>query len=242
MTPNYYAIIPASVRYDDRLTPNAKLLYGEITALCSKEGFCWATSAYFAKLYGVHRQRVSEWIAQLEEAGHIKSEINPSKGNERRLFIIEAGEGGRPKNRTRSSEKSDNPSSEKSDNSITTRESIAKNTLVGSGKFDEFWEEYPTIRRYDKAKCRAKFEKAEQEGLADTIIDDVKKRKAEDEQWTKDGGRFIPAPLVYLNQKRWEAAIIKPTTKGNIYKNTQDADRRAKLSAAIAKRSVTQTA
>lgn len=29
---SYYAIIPANVRYDKRLKPNTKLLYGEITA------------------------------------------------------------------------------------------------------------------------------------------------------------------------------------------------------------------
>ena len=60
--PGYYAIIPATVRYDDRLTPNAKLLYGEITALSNKEGYCWAGNAYFANLYGVTKTSISTWI------------------------------------------------------------------------------------------------------------------------------------------------------------------------------------
>ena len=49
-TPNYYAIIPSNVRYSD-LKPNAKLLYGEITALSNKHGFCFASNKYFANLY-----------------------------------------------------------------------------------------------------------------------------------------------------------------------------------------------
>ena len=46
--PNYYAIIPADVRYDKRLKPIERLLYGEITCLSNKEGYCFASSNYFA--------------------------------------------------------------------------------------------------------------------------------------------------------------------------------------------------
>ena len=33
---NYYAIIPATVRYDKDFKPAEKLLYGEVTALANK--------------------------------------------------------------------------------------------------------------------------------------------------------------------------------------------------------------
>lgn len=87
--PGYYAVIPATVRYDDRLQPNAKLLYGEITALCNKEGYCFATNSYFSKLYGVAITTISEWIQRLELSGHIACRIDKSAGNQRRIYIVE---------------------------------------------------------------------------------------------------------------------------------------------------------
>ena len=64
---NYYAIIPATVRYNKDLKPNEKLLYGEITALANSKGFCFASNRYFAELYKVTIHTVSQWISHLEK-------------------------------------------------------------------------------------------------------------------------------------------------------------------------------
>ena len=70
--PNYYAVIPAQVRYSKKLTPNAKLLYAEITALCNMNGKCTASTEYFCKLYEVSRVSIQKWLKILEDNKHIK--------------------------------------------------------------------------------------------------------------------------------------------------------------------------
>jgi DNA-binding transcriptional ArsR family regulator len=76
----YYAIIPASVRYDVRLTANAKLLYGEITALCNDKGYCWARNAYFADLYGKTETSISQWISSLVDCGYVTRQLQYKEG------------------------------------------------------------------------------------------------------------------------------------------------------------------
>lgn len=74
--PNYYAIIPANVRYCDDICANAKLLYGEITALCNTKGYCYASNKYFAELYKLKRpQTISDWVKQLEKNRFISVEL-----------------------------------------------------------------------------------------------------------------------------------------------------------------------
>ena len=82
---SYYAIIPANVRYDTDLTANAKLLYGEITALCNEKGYCWATNDYFANLYNVSKKSISTWISQLINKNYIFSKII-YKENSKEIF------------------------------------------------------------------------------------------------------------------------------------------------------------
>lgn len=80
MKKSYYAIIPATIRYDKRITNGAKLLYGEITALCNQEGYCWASNSYFAKLYEVSNTTISTWISQLEKNQYITRKIIYKEG------------------------------------------------------------------------------------------------------------------------------------------------------------------
>lgn len=72
--PSYYSIITADVRYDERLKPNEKLLYSEITALSNKYGYCTATNSYFSKLYRADKSTVTRWVSHLEKCGYVQVE------------------------------------------------------------------------------------------------------------------------------------------------------------------------
>ena len=92
--PNYYAILPAFVRYDKDLPANARLLYGELTALTNKKGYCFASNNYFAPLYGVTPQAISKWIKILEKKGYIKIEYIYENGaiTERHIYLKEVAQ------------------------------------------------------------------------------------------------------------------------------------------------------
>ena len=94
---NYFAIMPAKVRYDENLKPMEKLIYSEITVLTNFKGYCHATNSYFAKLYGVHKNSICAWISNLVKYGYLKveyvlKEIEWEKKQERRIYIIDIKE------------------------------------------------------------------------------------------------------------------------------------------------------
>lgn len=97
--PSYYAVIPASVRYDDTIPANAKLLYGEISALLSEEGFCYASNSYFADLYKVSERTITGLVSKLQKAGHIVIELERDKTGQisaRKLFLAASVPDGHP--------------------------------------------------------------------------------------------------------------------------------------------------
>ena len=95
--PGYFAIIPAPIRYDDSIPANAKLLYGEISALIGPEGFCHASNGYFAKLYKLSERTVSSLISTLADHRYIVAVVDRDKSGKverRKLFLtLSAAEG-----------------------------------------------------------------------------------------------------------------------------------------------------
>lgn len=91
--PNYYAIIPAEVRYSPSINANEKLLYGEISALSNKYGYCIATNEYFSSLYNVSTRTITDWIKALEDATYLSSETEVKRYDDgtikkiRKLYI-----------------------------------------------------------------------------------------------------------------------------------------------------------
>lgn len=71
----YFTVIPATVRQDDQLSTNAKILYGDIVALASTGGYCYASNQYFAEAFGMTERSITRLISKLEERGHVRVRI-----------------------------------------------------------------------------------------------------------------------------------------------------------------------
>jgi hypothetical protein len=78
--------------------------------------------------------------------------------------------------------------------------------------FEDFWAAWPkSVRKGGKSTCLAKWNKLKLDTQADQIIKHVVWMKTTD-AWKKANGDFIPAPLVYINQMRWDGAEVPEMT------------------------------
>ena len=87
----YFAIIPADVMNNGTLSDSAKLLYGRISVMVNKRGYCWATNANLAEQSGQSLRTVQRLVNQLVEAGYLRAEVLRDKETnevlERRLYL-----------------------------------------------------------------------------------------------------------------------------------------------------------
>lgn len=89
--PDYFIQIPPEVLFEPRLTPGAKLLYGDILFLNYNYGFCSQKNAYFAANYQVCIKTINNWISELKALNLIKIEVIRNQNLEvelRKIFSL----------------------------------------------------------------------------------------------------------------------------------------------------------
>lgn len=87
-----YIVIPTIMFDDKSLTLSDCCLYGLITSLTKKEGYCWASNEFLAESIGVSKTHVSRMLNKLEKSMHISMDHEPSKfGTMRKIFLDSTG-------------------------------------------------------------------------------------------------------------------------------------------------------
>lgn len=211
--PNYYSILTANVRYDNRLSDSEKLLFAEITSLTQASGECWASNDYFAKLYNVSNVTISRRVSKLKNLGYIHVKMIYREGTKeilRRIIKIDTTYG---QNCIEGIIKIDTTPIIKID-----KENIASKSNITSinnkpysplEAFELFWNLYP--KKNGKKPSSEKFLKLIEKSpeLAEVIINDLIARK-QTTTWTKDNGKYVPNATTYLNQERWQDELELP--------------------------------
>lgn len=79
-------------------------------------------------------------------------------------------------------------------------------TRTSDNNFDRFWQAYP--RKVGKGAAQKAFSKIREP--LDVLLAALEQQKYGD-QWTRDGGRYIPNPATWLNQERWQDEVSPPS-------------------------------
>lgn len=234
--PHYFAVVPMEVLERRDLNANAKLLYGEITGLTRKNGYCMATDKYIADRIGLRKDSIRNLMQKLELKNLIRRETTKTaKGTYRRIYLTWRTPPAASDNATRSAGDSRPVASADATGASVGRypaapdnatkreidkEKSEKEILLLSG-FEKFWQTYPNKKA--KKKALEKWMRMEPSPeLAEKIIAGVEAAK-KTHQWKKDNGDFIPHPTTYLNQERWndELKVDSPKTGGGKFESVK---------------------
>lgn len=205
--PSYWAVLPAAVRYDPKIPASAKLLYAEISSLTDGRGFCWASNAYFERLYDLSERTIIRLIRALEAAGYIRIEDADGGSATRKIYagvnpIAETPDknvstprqkcqGGGDKNVTQNKKEN-----KKENNPPTAPQGAAHEPEM----FERFWKAYPCKK--DKASARREWDRLEPDRKLMQIMSAALERQKASDMWQREIG--IPYACRWLKNRRWE--------------------------------------
>lgn len=75
----FWSVIPATVLDDMSLPANAKILYGVLSSLMRREGYCWPSNAQLASAMHCSEDVIRRWLAALSDGNHIRVEVTPNR-------------------------------------------------------------------------------------------------------------------------------------------------------------------
>lgn len=83
----YFVVIPYPVLVDPELSDVDRIVYGEISALTNKEGYCFASNKYIAEVLNKTVSTTRRSIYKLTERGYISVDISKEDGNTRKIYL-----------------------------------------------------------------------------------------------------------------------------------------------------------
>lgn len=219
--PGYWAVLPAAVRYDPDLPASAKLLYAEISSLTDAAGYCFASNAYFQRLYELSERTVQRLLKALERSGYITIADGDGGQGRRRIYAgINPLTENPDKNVTQPRQKCrGNPDKNVGDNKKDINKPNKPPASPPGGerakrgepktapdwkpkRFEGFWKFYPKSAHKSKQAAIKAWDQLKPSDELIAEIGKALKRQMATDQWQREFG--IPYPSTYLRQRRWE--------------------------------------
>ena len=226
--PSYWAVLPATVRYDEKLPASAKLIFAEISALTEKRGFCYASNEYLMQLFDVSERTLQRHLKALEGRGYIQILDGEGGAGRRKIFAGINPLGNPDKNDgVTPSKLSPNPvknvahinkRNRKSTDPPKAPEGAAADFVPKEApdwkpeRFAAFWKFYPLHKSKQKAIAAWDKLKPSDELLA-VIGKALKRQIAEEQAKAKRRGQpyeWKTYASTYLNQARWTDEVEDP--------------------------------
>ena len=238
--PSYWAVIPADIRYDQKLPPMARLLYAEISSLTNATGYCFASNEHFTQLFEESERTLQRHLKALEAGGYITvldgdvgtgrrkiyAGVNPLAGNPDKNDGVptnpDKNVGVTPTKMSGSTLKNKKSNTPPKAPQGAAREN-RKTPEWKPERFEKFWDYYPRLQDGSKP-ARARAVKAwDKLRPDDTTIDQMAtalRRQKNSEQWQRGIG--IPYASSWLNARRWEDDYQAPEDPADFFEDEED--------------------
>ena len=218
----YWAILTAPILECARISDGAKLFYAQISRYTNSRGYCWASNRALSEELGIGERTVSRYVAELEEAGFIQTELvgvsDRKRRRERRIRLAVPHPFELAKNGDFKLAKNGDFNLAKNGEAIYVDNNNQDNTPLEPPhggprqplpakwkpeRFEAFWLYYrQNVNPANRAAARKAWDKLKPDD--DTIRDigrAIQSRLKNDEEWSRGIGR--PHASTYLNGQMW---------------------------------------